>query len=176
MESKASSKNTILNYGLVYGLILILMSVTLYALNLHYEKVGGYIGLGVLVITILLVPILGMAKFKRDNLNIMSWGQAVKIGMGIIILGTLINIIYSFGFSEFIEPTYNETVLELQKNELLATEQFTPEQIDQQIEISAMFQGTLLGAGVGILFFAFVGFVISAIAGAIMKRSDPNSY
>lgn len=176
MESTASSKSTILNYGLIYGLILIIMSVTLYALNLHYEKVGGYIGLGVLVVTILLVPILGMAKFKRNNMNIMSWGQAVKIGMGIIVLGTLINIAYGFAFSEFIEPTYNETVLELQKNELIAAERFTPEQIDQQIEISSMFQGTLLGAGVGILFFAFVGFVISAIAGAVMKRSAEDGY
>ena len=64
----------------------------------------------------------------------------------------------------------------MQENELIAAEKFTPEQIDQQIEISSMFQGTVLGASVGILFFAFIGFVISAIAGAIMKRTEEEGY
>ena len=145
-------------------------------MNLHYDRMGAFTGLAILVLSILLFPILGLAKFKRDNMNIMSWGQAVKIGMGIIILGTLINIAYTCLFSEIIEPSYNETILQMQENELIAAEKFTPEQIDQQIEISSMFQGTVLGASVGILFFAFIGFVISAIAGAIMKRTEEEGY
>ena len=176
MENQASSKNIMLNYGFIYGLVLIITSVVIYAMNLHYDRIGAFTGLAILVISILLFPILGLAKFKRDNMNIMSWGQAVKIGMGIIILGTLINIAYTFLFSEIIEPSYNETILQMQENELIAAEKFTPEQIDQQIEISSMFQGTVLGASVGILFFAFIGFVISAIVGAIMKRTEEEGY
>ena len=53
-----------------------------------------------------LFPILGEKNSKLRNMNIMSWGQAVKIGMGIIILGTLINIIYNHIFMNFIEPDF----------------------------------------------------------------------
>ena len=81
---------------------------------------------------------------KRQNRN------------GIIILGTLINIAYNILFSEIIEPSYNETILQMQENELIAAEKFTPEQIDQQIEISSMFQGTVLGASVDLIFAFWV--------------------
>ena len=52
----------------------------------------------------------------------------------------------------------------------------TQDQIEAQFKISSMFQGTILGDAVGLLFFAFVGFVISAIAGAIMKRTEEDQY
>jgi len=176
MENQVSSKSVILNYGLTYGIILVLTSVVLYAMNVHLSTTGGLIGLGVLAVMIILMPILGMLKFRKENLNIMSWGQSLKIGMGIIIFGTLINIIYGFIFSGFIEPEYNNQVLELQKTALEESTRLTSEQIEQQMEVRALFQGTLLGGAVGLLFFAFVGFVVSAIAGAIMKRSEEDGY
>ena len=176
MESKVSSKSVMLTYGLIYGFIIILTSVMIYAANMQYEESAGYAALGVVLLSIIFVPVLAMLKFKKENLNIISWGQAVKLGMGVVLIGTLLNLGYSFLFAEIIEPQYNETTLQIQRQALIDDGRMTTEQIDQQMEISAMFQGTLIGAAIGLLFFAFVSFVVSAIAGAIVKRTEEDNY
>ena len=115
------------------------------------------------------------SKFKKNNDGLLSWGKAVKIGVGIVLIGTLISIVYNQIFSNFIEPDFYAQVAEIQKQGLLdygATE----EQADAQIEMQSKFQGTLIGDALGLLFFAFVGFVISAIAGAVMKHTEEDNY
>ena len=176
MESKVSSKSIMLTYGLIYGFIIILTSVIIYAANMQYEESAGFAALGTVILSIIIVPILAMLKFKKENLNIISWGQAVKLGMGVVLLGTLLNLGYSFLFAEIIEPQHNETLLQIQRQAFIDDGRMTAEQIDQQMEISAMFQGTLISAAIGLLFFAFVGFVVSAIAGAIVKRTEEDNY
>ena len=54
-----------LNYGLIYGLVLIITSVVIYAMNLHYDRIGAFTGLAILVISILLFPILGSCKIQK---------------------------------------------------------------------------------------------------------------
>ena len=46
MENQASSKNIMLNYGLIYGLVLIITSVVIYAMNLHYDRIGAFTAYG----------------------------------------------------------------------------------------------------------------------------------
>ena len=176
MENQASSKNVILSHGLIYGFILILASVMVYALNMLYDPKGGLIYLVVMILATLVIPIMGIARFKKINLNFLSWVEAVKIGIGIVVLGTLLNTGYSFVFSEFVEPEYLDNILQIQREAFEADERLTKEQVDQQIEMIKKFQGTPIGAAIGLLFYTFVGFVISAIAGAVMKRSEEDGY
>jgi len=42
--------------------------------------------------------------------------------------------------------------------------------------MQSKFQGTIIGDSLGLLLFAFLGFVSSAIAGAIMKRTEEDNY
>ncbi|MBL4604266.1 MAG: DUF4199 domain-containing protein [Flavobacteriaceae bacterium] len=173
MENQASSKNVILNYGLYYGITAIILSVIFYAMDMHLE--GGLINILVSIVAIIIFPVLGIAKFKKENKNLITWGQSVKIGMGIILLGVLIAIIYQHVFASFIEPDFYTQMTEIQHQGLIDAG-LTDEQITSQLEISSMFQGTILGDAVGLLFFAFVGFIISAIAGAVMKRTEEDGY
>ena len=64
----------------------------------------------------------------------------------------------------------------MQRNALLESSDLSVEQIDKQLEMQAKFQGTILADAIGILFFAFIGFVVSAIAGAVMKRDAEDGY
>tara|TARA_B110000046_G_scaffold209_1_gene293 strand:+ start:632 stop:1153 length:522 start_codon:yes stop_codon:yes gene_type:complete len=173
MENQVSSKNVILNYGLYYGIVSILLSLSLYAMNMHLE--GGTISIVFAIAVILAFPILGIYKFKKDNSGFITWGQSVKIGIGIILVGVLIAIIYNHIFTTFIEPDFYNQMTEIQRQGLIDAG-LTQDQIEAQFKISSMFQGTILGDAVGLLFFAFVGFVISAIAGAIMKRTEEDQY
>jgi hypothetical protein len=146
-----------------------------YAMGMHLDTVGGYINFAILAIVIIAFPILGMSSYKNINGGFMSWGQGVKIGVGIVIIGTLISIIYQYVFSTFIEPEFYAQVEEVTRTGLFDAG-MTEEQIEMQIEMQSKFQGTLVGGAVGLLFFAFIGFVVSAITAAVKKHTEEDSY
>ena len=175
MEDQASSKSLILNYGLYYGLIIVFTNLILYAVGMHLTTNGGLINIGVLAICIILFPILGNSKYKESNGGFLSWGQAVKIGVGIVLIGTLINVVYGRIFSTLIEPDFYTQVAEVQTQGYLESG-LTEEQAKAQVEMQSKFQGTIIGDALGLLFFAFLGFVVAAIAGAVMKRTEEDNY
>jgi hypothetical protein len=104
----------------------------------------------------------------------MSWGQGVKIGMGMTVISMVIGMIYLFVFANVIEPTFKADILAKQLQELQETD-FSQEIIDNQMKLAEDYfdifmYGFVVAGGL------FLGFVISAITAAIMKKSDPNSY
>ena len=175
MEDQASSKSIILNNGLYYGVTLILTSLIIYALGMHLDTTASFISLAILVIVLIPFQIIGISKFKKDNGGFISWGQGVKIGVGIVLIGTLISIIYNQIFSTFIEPDFYAQVEEVTRKGLLDAGR-TDEQIDALIEKSSKFQGTLIVDALGLLGSAFLGFVLSAIIAAVKKHSEEDNY
>ena len=173
MENQVSSKNVILNYGLYYGIVSILLSLSLYAMNMHLE--GGTINIVFAIAVTLTFPILGIYKFKKDNSDFITWGQSVKIGIGIILIGVLITIIYNHIFTTFIEPDFMTLLMEKQ---VVAWEELnmTEEQIEASKSMMETFSSPGITSAIGIVAAAFFGFVISAIAGAIMKRTEEDQY
>ena len=51
----------------------------------------------------IIVIVLGIKNFKSSNNNLITWGQSVKIGVGISIISALIGIIYNLIFINFIQ-------------------------------------------------------------------------
>ncbi|ARV14710.1 DUF4199 domain-containing protein [Polaribacter sp. SA4-12] len=175
MEDQASSKSIILNNGLYYGLILVLTSLITYALGMHLDPTAGYISLAILVVIVIAFPIIGISKFKKDNGGFMSWSQGVKIGIGIILIGTVISLIYQHIFTGFIEPDFYKQVEEVTRTGLVDSG-LSEEQIDAQLEMQGKFQGTIIGDALGLLFMTFIGFVVSAIIAAVKKHSEEDAY
>ena len=52
----------------------------------------------------------------------------------------------------------------------------TEDQVNAQIEMQSKFQGTIIGDAIGLLFMAFVGFVVSAIVAAVKKHTEEETY
>ena len=173
MENQASSKNIILNYGVYLGIASVLLNLVNYAIG-DFLKPHWSISIlsGVLMIVII---VMAFKKFKEINEGFMSWGQAVKIGVGIVLIGTLINVIYGRVFSTLIEPDFYTQVAKVQTQAYLESG-LTEEQTEAQVAMQSKFQGTIIGDSLGLLLFAFLGFVSSAIAGAIMKRTEEDNY
>ncbi|TDQ25510.1 DUF4199 domain-containing protein [Tenacibaculum caenipelagi] len=175
MENQVNSKNIILNYGLIYGGAIVLTNLIIYALGMTFDTVGGIINMVVLAVCIIAFPILAIKKFKKNNNSFLTWGEALKIGIGVITVGALISIVYSHIFTGLIEPDFYNQLNELQTQKLLDAG-LTDEQTDNQLAMQSKFQGTLIGDALGFLFYIFLGFVVSAITGAIMKKTEENQY
>lgn len=169
MENQASSKSIILNYGVYYGVLSIVIAVLFYALDMHLEQgvVNMVTGLGVMLVFI----VLAQRKFKLDNMNIMSFGQAVKVGMGTVMLGAVISLIYNQIFVNFIEPDFMEQVMEIQRQNW-RDDNLTTEQIQGAEEMARKFSGPVIQSAFVLIGAAFFGFIFSAISGAILKRTE----
>ncbi|TCI94958.1 DUF4199 domain-containing protein [Tenacibaculum sp. M341] len=173
--NQANSKNTILNYGGIYGLIIVFVSLVAYAMGKHLDPSVAMISLLITAIAIIGSIVLGIRKFKIQNNGFLTFGQAIKIGVGIAILGTLIVIIYQQIFTNVIEPDFMQQALD-RTEESLIDAGLSDEQIETQLAIQEKMSGPLISSAMGILFWAFIGFVISAIAGAVMQKKEEDTF
>ena len=173
MENQANSKGIILNYGVTLGVISILPGLIKYAMGGNYlenDVTSSIIGLALGVIFI----ILGMKKFKTENNGFMSWGQGVKIGMGIFLISLVISVIYLLIFTNFIEPDFKNQVIEASITKW-EDAGMSSDQIDISKKMTEDYFTLSLYGGVAIGGL-FIGFVISAITAAIMKKNEEDTY
>ena len=169
MENQASSKSIILNYGLYLGIISILISVVVYALGDHLKPHWSVSILNVVIMISLII--MGIKKFKSENSGLISWGQAVKIGVGLTVISTLIVIAYNLIFMTFIEPDFMQQVVAVQE-QAWVDQGMTSEQIESTKEMMQKFQSPVISSAFGLVVAAFISFIISAIAGAVMKAEE----
>ena len=173
MENQASSKSLIINYGIYLGVTTVLINLIMYAMGMHLDPhwsvsvISGICFIGFIV--------LGIKKYKESNQGFLSWGQGVKVGVGISIIAALIGVIYNYIFMGFIEPNFMAEVMEIQNQKLIDQGQ-SEEQIEAINKMGEKFQSPPLMAAMGIIGSAIGGFVISAIVAAIIKKSAEEQY
>lgn len=172
-NQKTTSKSIILNYGLYLGIISVLLSLIVYAMGDAHTPHWSISIIGFVLLVVLIV--LGIKKYKESNGGFISWGQAVKVGVGIALISAVISIAYQQVFVNFIEPDFMNVAMELQ-NQRMIDQGLTSEQIDAANEMGQNFSGPVISSAIGLIVSAFLGFVISAIAGAIMKQSKEEQY
>ncbi|TVZ51603.1 DUF4199 domain-containing protein [Dokdonia sp. Hel_I_53] len=167
-----STKDVMLKYGLLLGIIMILFQVILYVTN---NFLAPHWSLGVLSFVIMIaVTVMGLKTFKKANGGFLKLGQALKIGLGIALISGLIGVVWTLVLTQVLEPNYSELALGVVRDQVL--EQY-PDMTETQIEQTLSFQENFTKLGfmipISILFSLFFGFIISLIAGLIMRKDNP---
>ena len=173
MENQASSKSIILNYGLYLGVIGVILHLVLWASGQLIEL--NWINSVVWIIALVTFTIIGIKKIRESNGGFISWGQGVKIGMGITMIAAIITVIYILLFTQVIDPAFQEQAMEFQKQAWLDGG-MTEEQIEAATEMTQKFQSPAISSAMILGFSAFVGFIVSAIIAAVMKKSEEEQY
>lgn len=173
MENQAESKSFIVNNGAILGAASIVFSLVLYATGNHLPPHWSASVISIVLFIVFIV--LGTKQFKAANGGFLSWGQGVKIGVGIAVLAGLMVVIYNYIFSNYIEPDFMAQLMEIQNQDFL-DKGMTEEQIEAANEITKTFQTPGIMAAIGIISYAIVGFIVSAITAAIMKKSEEETY
>ncbi|SDR81574.1 Protein of unknown function [Polaribacter sp. KT25b] len=173
MENQTNSKSIILNYGLILGVISILPGLIKYAMGGNYLENDWISSVLSLVLTVAFI-VLGIKKFKSENEGFLSWGQGVKVGLGIVLISMIISIVYLLLFTNFIEPDFKNKVIE---SSIVKWEDagMSSDQIEMSTKMTKdYFELSLYGSIV--VMSLFLGFVISAITAAIMKKTEEDTY
>ena len=173
MENQVSSKSIILNQGLYLGITSVLINLVVYALGNHLEPHWSVFPISMVIMTAFIV--MGMKQFKKGNGGIMTWGQAVKIGVGLTMISALIVTIYNQIFANFIEPDFVQQMAAVQEQAWVDAG-YNSEQIETSKAMMENVQGPVISSALGLVVAAFLGFIISAIAGAVMKETGEEQY
>ena len=173
MENQVSTKSIILNNGLYLGIISVISHLALYATGslLELNWINSIVGAVAMIVLI----VMGINAYKQNSNGFISWGQGVKIGMGITMISALITVVYILLFMNFIEPDFQQQALEFQRQAWVDAG-LSEEQIDASMAMTEKFQTPAISSAIMLAASAFIGFIFSAIISAIMKKSEEETY
>ena len=170
-QKSTSAKQIMLNYGLFLGLASILIAVVNFAFGDAYKphwSISIISGVASIIIIVL-----GFKKLKESNGNLLSLGEALKTGLGIALISGIIYVIYLYAFTNFIEPEYYTNLTKVQEATMIESyPNMTDEQLENALEMSKKFSGFGMISAITLIMSLFFGFIISLIAGLIMKRTE----
>jgi hypothetical protein len=165
-------KDYALKFGSLNGGLVVVFAIMLYFLDMHYQ--GGTAVTLVNVVISIGTLMWGLIEYRKDNGGFISLTQALKVGMSIALIGSIIGIIYGIILSEVIDPDVMNKAFEFQKQQMLQSNpEMSVEQVDGMIEMQKKFSSPAIRSAFGLIFGLFFGFVVSLIGGLIVKRSRP---
>lgn len=173
MEAEnAQPKKTILNYGVIFGLISTMIGVIMYVTNAYLNPHWAYSLVNFFVFVIMVTW--GIKAFKAENDGFLALGQALKVGVGIALVGGIITAIWSLLLMTVIQPDYMEQMAAVQQEQMV--ERFpdmSEEQRDQATAMGSTFQSPWVVISISLVVNLFLGLVIALFAGLVMKQKRP---
>jgi len=172
-NQKSILKSTIIQYGLIYGGLSVVFSIMLLIMDMHYQggSLQNWTGLIIMVGSITFAQI----AYRKLNDGYLNLSEAMKIGLGVTVIGILIAIVYGWFQATILDPTQMERATEFALNQAIDQ---NPEMTDEMITMtrewiewgSSPGISTAFALGFGLLF----GSIVSLITGLIVKKSRPN--
>lgn len=169
-ENQPTTGKFALTYGLILGGINLVFIIMLYSMDMHYQNEWPTMVIGITLM--IAVIIIGMIQFKKANNGFMSFGQALKVGVGICLISGIIGIVVSQIMMNFIDPDMVSKATDFARNKMLEETALTVEQIDAQIEMGAKFQTPVMQIVFGLVVNIVLGFILSLIPALILKKQE----
>lgn len=171
-KSPLKTSSFALRYGLILGLISVVFGLMIYFLEMHYQN-NTKIGIVSLLISSVVI-ILGLLAFRKANQGFISLSQALKTGLGIALVSGIISVLYQIILVTVIDPDTIQKTIDFQIDKIKMEQPELPAQTLNQIEsMQKKLTSPAIMAAIGIIFSLFFGFIISLIAGLIVKKSRP---
>ncbi|WP_271766392.1 DUF4199 domain-containing protein [Aquimarina algiphila] len=170
-NDKASTKKIIINYGVILGVLSVLMGVVIYITDGYTEQnwIHTVIGLAIM----LGVIVYGIKAYKTTNGGFLQLSEALKIGLGIALIGGIISVIWTILLMNVIEPDIVNQINEAQREQMI--ERFpdmSEEQMNQSLEMAKKFTSPYIISAFALIWSLFIGFIISLIAGLVMRQKQ----
>ena len=171
MESqKLTPGKFALNYGLILGLLMIVIAVITYVTGMALELKQWPQWIYYIVFPV--VIFYAISKYKKTNSNVLSIGEAFKIGIVIGLISALVYAVYGLIFNYLIDPEFMSQIMEATRDKLLENPNLTEDIVDKQLEMMEKFMNPVVGTAIWIALSALFGLIYSLIAGLIMKKDE----
>lgn len=172
METKTLSPGKFgVNYGIMLGLLIVVISVIMYVTGLSLE--GAQWPMWVYYLIFAATIFYAISQYKKQNGNLLKLGEAIKTGLAIAAISALIFVVYNLIFSYIIDPGYNEQVMDVVRDKMMENPNMTEEMVEQNMMGVEIFSHPLVLSGFWIAMSLFMGLIYSLIGGLIMKKEVP---
>lgn len=173
MESQtATVKKIALPNGVLLALTTIVISVIVYVMGMTYEQPWWQRLLN--FAAMLWFVIYGIKAYKKDNSGYLSLAEALKTGLAITLIAGVIGSIFTYLFTTIIEPDFVMNMLEASRVKMIEDNpEMTQEQMDMAMSISEKMMSPGILTAISIITSLFFGFIISLIAGLVLKNNRP---
>jgi ABC-type spermidine/putrescine transport system permease subunit II len=171
-NQKITTVKTALNFGLILGGISLVYSLMLFFLDMHYQ---GETATSLIGYTLLIGLVLwAIMHFKKNNDGYISLSEALKTGVGTVLISAIIVCIYTIVMIQYLDPEFLDKSIEYQKQKMLQENpEISLESVNKMFSMQKEFSGPFIISGFIIIFNLFFGFIISLIVGLIVKKSKP---
>src|SRR6056297_1025391 len=157
-----------LNYGLLLGIISVVFAVMLYTQKMHYETSTAVIVISIVILAA--ITFVAVNAFKKANDGYLTITEALKVAVGVALIGAIITLIYQFVLTNFIEPDFMDKAMELAKPKAMEQNpNMTEEQWEQGVEMQKSF--AWIQYPVILIMNCVIGLVLGLITGLILKKS-----
>ncbi|CAM4075258.1 DUF4199 domain-containing protein [Flavobacterium weaverense] len=179
MEEKISPAKSGLLYGVLFGVIMVLEFVIMYAIGMK-TLVGTSAGVVVNIANYLILPLifiyLGCYNYKKNiNNGFITFGECLKTGVSIAFIAALVYAIFTVIFN-LLFPEFIEEMLSISKSEMTKqTPNMTSEQLEMGLSMIKKFMNPFIVFPVTLAMYSFFGLIYSLIVGAILKNENPQS-
>ena len=157
-----------LRYGLLTGLVSIIISFGLFATNqetspLRYATFAVLIG----------GMVLAMISFKQNNQGFMSFGQGVGIGTVLSAVVGVLSGIFSYVYMNFIDTGVVGRMTEKIRADMEARGGMSDEQIDSAMALSGKMMNGPFMLAAALLSTVLIGVILAMIISAFIKHAQP---
>ena len=157
-----------LRYGLLAGLVSIIVSFGVSALQLDASPARHLIW-PVLIVGI----ILGQLNFKQRNAGFMGYGAGLGVGMVVTAVVGVLSSVFAYVYVNFIEPEALVRGMEKARHDMEVKGGMSDAQIDQAVAMGTKFASGPFLIVFLILMYLVVGLAVSLITSAIFKNPKP---
>ncbi|MEO6346703.1 MAG: DUF4199 domain-containing protein [Aquaticitalea sp.] len=162
------------NYGIILGVIFILINVIMYVTGMALEGKQWPQYLYYLIYPALIMY--SISQYKQKNANFLSLGEAIKIGVLAGVVSAIIYIVYSLIFLYFIDPGFMDQLMEVAKNKMFEKNpDMTEEMAEQSMKFFKIFTNPFISSAFWIFMSALFGLIYGLIGGAIMKKENTHA-
>lgn len=171
-NQKVEAKKFVLNYGVLLGILSIILGVVMYVTNAYLAPSFIYSVIGFLILVVVIA--MAIKAYKAENGGYLGLGEALKVGIGVAVIGGIISAIWSFVLMNYIEPDFMSQMMEMQREQMVeANPNMTESQMEAALEMGAKFSSPWLVMAVSLIGNLFFGLIISLVVGLIMKKENP---
>mgnify|MGYP001276680845 CR=1 FL=1 len=169
-ESKGTIKSTVLNYGLIMGGLSVAFTLMLFFMDMHYQNSSIQQWTGLLIMSGSII--FGQLNFKKINDGFISLGEGMKIGIGIVAIGSSIGILYGLFQGYVLDPETMTKAMDYAINQAIdQNPELTDDMINAIEGAFEFFSNPFLSSAIGITVSLFFGSLISLLTGLAVKKN-----
>ena len=145
-----------MNYGIILGVVMVALSVVSYVTGQALEgaqwpQVTYYIIFPVVIM-------FAISAFKKNNANVLTLGNAIKLGVVIGVISAIVYVIYGILFNYVIDPEFMGQMMEVMREKTIEQNPDVSEaQLEQGMKMMEMMFNPFIGSAFWIAMSALFG-------------------